>query len=73
MSRSASRRPARPRATLAQIWVKTADTAWTLETNRRITSDGYAYYSPKVLNKAYRYYRVVVFGNLSNTVRAYGK
>jgi hypothetical protein len=58
---------------LVTIWVKTKTTAWKVETHRRITGDGFAYYSPKVLNKGYRYYRVVVTSNTSNTVRAFGK
>lgn len=68
-----SRGASAPAGTLVQIWVKTRTTAWHLETNRRITSDGYAYYSPRVLNHGYRYYRVAIFGNISNTVRAFGR
>jgi hypothetical protein len=59
--------------TLVGIWVKTATTAWRLETSRRVSTDGYVYYSGKVLNLGYRYYRAAAFGGLSNTVRAFGR
>jgi hypothetical protein len=59
--------------TLVQIWVKTKTTAWAVETNRRVSTDGYMYYSGRVLNLGYRYYRVVALDVTSNTVRAYGK
>lgn len=59
--------------TLVQIWVKTKTTAWHLETNRRVSPNGFMYYSGKVLNLGYRYYRVVAAGATSNTVRAFGK
>jgi hypothetical protein len=59
--------------TLVGIWVKTKTTAWHLETSRRVSTDGYMYYSGKVLNLGYRYYRVNALGATSNTVRGYGK
>ena len=59
--------------TLVGIWVKTRTTAWHLETSRRVTTDGYMYYSGHVLNRGYRYYRVVALGATSNTVRAFGR
>lgn len=59
---------------LVQIWVKTASTAWTLETSRRVSPNGFMYYSGKVLNAGYRYYRVAYpTGAISNTVRAFGR
>jgi hypothetical protein len=59
---------------LVQIWVKTKTTAWKLETNRRVSPNGFMYYSGKVLNLGYRYYRVVYpSGAVSNTVRAFGR
>jgi hypothetical protein len=60
---------------LVQIWVKTKTTAWALETSRRVSPNGFMYYSGKVLNLGYRYYRVtyVSTGAISNTVRAYGR
>jgi hypothetical protein len=56
-----------------EIWVKTKTTAWAVETHRRVSTDGYMYYSGRVLNNGYRYYRVTAVGVTSNTVRAYGK
>jgi hypothetical protein len=60
---------------LVQIWSKTKTTAWKLETSRRVSPNGFMYYSGKVLNLGYRYYRVVYVstGAVSNTVRAFGK
>ena len=60
---------------LVQIWVKTKTTAWELETSRRVSPNGFMYYSGKVLNSGYRYYRVLYVntGAISNTVRAYGR
>jgi hypothetical protein len=62
-----------PAGALVQIWVKTKTTPWHLETNRRVSANGFMYYSGKVLNLGYRYYRVVAGGATSNTVRAFGK
>ena len=63
-----------PSGTLGQIWVKTKTTAWHLETSRRVGTDGYLYYSGKVLNLGYRYYKVTFNGGgTSNTVRGFGK
>ena len=59
--------------TLVGIWVKTKTTAWHLETSRRVSTNGYLYYSGKVNNAGYRYYRVNALGATSNTVRAFGK
>jgi hypothetical protein len=60
---------------LVQIWVKTKTTPWALETSRRVSPNGFMYYSGKVLNAGYRYYRVSYLstGAISNTVRAYGR
>lgn len=59
--------------TLCEIWVKTRTTAWRVETHRRVSTNGYMYYSGRVLNRGYRYYRVVCAGATSNTVRGFGR
>ena len=64
---------------LVEIWVKTKTTAWHKESSRRVSTDGYVYYSGKVLNLGYRYYRFLFTGSstasgaVSNTVRAAGR